>query len=179
MPPPPHPPLMQYLHDSISQQISDAASPAMDPQVNVCGLSGSSSPAYDAESERAIAECEAGPFSKDYKQTLIIYEPSSSQLTPRDKFYSFLYGARFSALKGPSGPLKQHKLSQNFNKQAMVSALLHVVSKAVAEGGGSVGFDDGVAFSAGEANRWLKSPGRPGLVYLRRHQTHFSRSSLQ
>jgi hypothetical protein len=109
MPPPPPPPLMQYLHDSISQQISDAASPAMDPQISVCELSGSSSPADDAESERAIAEREADPFSKDYKQTLIIDEPTSSQFTPRDILYSFLYCARVSALKGPSGPLKQHK----------------------------------------------------------------------
>jgi hypothetical protein len=163
MPPPPPPPVMQYLHDSISQQISDAASPAMDPQVSVCELSGSSSPADDAESERAIAERKADPFSKDYKQTLIIDEQTSSQLTPRDKFYSFLYGARVSAIKGPSGPLKQHKLPQNLNKKAMVSALLHVVSKALAEGGGSVGFDDGVLFSGGDANRWLKSQGRPRL----------------
>jgi hypothetical protein len=55
MPPPPPPPLMQYLHDSISQKISIAASPAMDPQISVFELSGSSSPADDAESERAIA----------------------------------------------------------------------------------------------------------------------------
>jgi hypothetical protein len=162
MPPPPPPPLMQYLHDSISQQISDAA-PAMDPQVSVCERSGSSSPADVAESERAISEREAEPFSKDYKQTLIIDEPTSSKLTPWDKLYSFLYGARVSALKGPSGPLKQHKLPQNLNKQAMVSALLQMVSKAVSEGGGSVGFDDGVVFSSGDANRWLQSPGRPRL----------------
>jgi hypothetical protein len=45
----------------------------------------------------------------------------------------------------------------------MVSALLPVVSKAFAEGGGSVGFHDGVVFSGGDANRWLKSPGRPRL----------------
>jgi hypothetical protein len=163
MPPPPPPPLMQYLHNSISQQISDTASPVLDPQASVCELSDSSSPADAAESKGAIAEREADPFSKDYKQTLTIDEPTSSQFTPRDMLYSFLYGARVSALKGPSGPLKQHKLPQSLNKQAMVSALLHVVSKAVADGGGSVGFDDGVVFSAGDANRWLNSPARPRL----------------
>jgi hypothetical protein len=77
--------------------------------------------------------------------------------------YSFLYGARVSTVKGPSGPFKQHKLPQNLNKKAMVSALLHVVSTAVANGGGSVGFDDGVVFSAGDANRWLNSPARPKI----------------
>jgi hypothetical protein len=164
MPPTTPPPLMQYLHDNISQQISDAASPAMDPQVSVCELSDSSAPADDAESERAISEREADPFSKDYKQTLILDEPTLSQFTPRDILYSFLYGARVSALKGPSGPLKQHKFPQNLNQQAFVSGLLPVVSKAVAEGEGSVGLDDCVVFSTGDATRWLNSPSRPRLI---------------
>jgi hypothetical protein len=60
--------------------MSDDASPALDPQASVCELSDLSSPADDAESERAIAEREADPFSTDYKQTLILDEPTSSQL---------------------------------------------------------------------------------------------------
>jgi hypothetical protein len=43
---------------------------------------------------------EADPFSKDYKQALILDEPTLSQFTQRDILYSFLYGARVSALKG-------------------------------------------------------------------------------
>jgi hypothetical protein len=65
MPPPPPPSLMYYLHNSVSQQIYDAASPSFDPQAIVCELSDSSSPEYDAEIDLAIAVREADPFTKD------------------------------------------------------------------------------------------------------------------
>jgi hypothetical protein len=77
--------------------------------------------------------------------------------------YSFLYAARVSVLKGPSGPLKKHKLPQGLNKQAMVAALFQIVCKAVSDGAGELGFDDGVVFASGDAMRWLKSSQRSSL----------------
>jgi hypothetical protein len=59
----------------------------------------------------------------------------------------------------------------------MVSSLLHVVSKAFADGGDSVGFYEDV--SNGDEIRCPTARRAPGFVYLRRHQTRFSRISLQ
>jgi hypothetical protein len=110
MPPPSPPPLMYYLHNSASQQISDAASPALDPQAIVCKLSDSSSPAYDAESELKIAVREADPSIKDYKKTLILEEPTPSQFNAvRTVFLPLRCSSQRT--KGPKRPTKTIKVA--------------------------------------------------------------------
>jgi hypothetical protein len=61
----------QYIREDLRYCFTRLGSPS-----KVCEISASRSTSDDAESERAIVDLEADPFSKDYKQTILLeYQP--------------------------------------------------------------------------------------------------------